>query len=191
MNAVALVERRGVRTSFVWGFAEATLFFVLPDVAVGAVALFGLRRGLKAAGAAILGAVLGGAVLYLCTRGFDSGVRDLLDALPAIPDRFFDQAASGIADEGGRAVVRGPSLGIPYKVYVAEWALTGRNLLALLLWTVPARAARIVPMALVSWLAGRVWRRLFGPDRTGLLLLAYGLVWVTIYVVYFSKVGLY
>lgn len=40
-----LLERRGVGVSFMWGLSEATLFFLVPDIPVGGVALFSLRRG--------------------------------------------------------------------------------------------------------------------------------------------------
>lgn len=42
------IEKRGERLAFTWGVAEATVFFLVPDVAIGAVALFGLRRNLLA-----------------------------------------------------------------------------------------------------------------------------------------------
>ena len=183
------IERRGVTTSFVWGLSEATLFFFVPDIAVGAVALSGWRRGLRAAGAAIAGAVLGGIVMYAVARGMGSGVQDLLTRLPAIPDRFFAETAESMAEDGGASLIDAPRRGIPYKLYAAEWALAGRDVLTLALWTVPARAARIVPAALVSALGARVWERLFGPDRRGLLLALYAAVWVAVYAVYFAKVG--
>jgi hypothetical protein len=188
-RAREVIDKRGVTTSFLWGLSEATLFFVVPDVAVGAVALFGWRRGLKAAAAAIVGAVLGGVALYLVARGMGAGVRDLIDRLPGIPHRFFAETRDAIADDGGAAIVAGPSRGVPYKVYAAEWALAGRGGLDLIAWTVPARAARIVPAALISSLTAAFWRRRFGEWRVGLLLLLYLAVWVVIYTVYFARVG--
>ena len=183
------IERRGVTTSFLWGFSEATLFFFVPDIAVGAAALFGWKRGLKAAGAAVVGAVLGGLVTYAVARGLGEGIRDVLTRLPAIPDRFFGETARTLAEDGGVSLVHAPGRGIPYKLYAAEWAVSGRDPVTLALWTVPARAARIVPAALVSALGARAWRRLFGDDRDGLLLLAYAAVWVAVYAAYFWRVG--
>lgn len=185
----ALVERRGVTTAFAWGFSEATLFFFVPDIAVGAVALYGWRRGLRAAAAAIAGAVLGGLVMYAVARGAGVDVRAFLTRLPAIPDRFFGEASAAIGEQGGRALIHAPARGIPYKLYAAEWALGGHHPVALLLWTVPARAARIVPAALVSSGGAWLWRRLFGDRREGLLLAGYAACWVTVYVVYFSRIG--
>jgi membrane protein YqaA with SNARE-associated domain len=50
--------------AFIWGLAEATLFFIVPDVYLGFVALFDWRRALRALAAPIAGAVLGGALMY-------------------------------------------------------------------------------------------------------------------------------
>ena len=185
----SVVERRGVTTAFVWGFSEATLFFFVPDIAVGAVALYGWRRGLRAAAAAIGGAVLGGLAMYLLAKGLGGDVRGLLSRLPAIPERFFGETQRAIAEQGGTSLIHAPGRGIPYKLYAAEWALGGHNPVALVLWTVPARAARIVPAALVSSGGAWVWRRLFGDRREGLLLAGFAACWVTVYVVYFAKIG--
>lgn len=139
--------------------------------------------------AAVIGAVVGGVALWLVTRGVGASVRDVLSALPGIPERFFSSARDGINDRGGTAVVLGPSRGVPYKVYAAEWALAGRSVVALALWTVPARALRIGAVALLSAGAGLVWRRLFGHGRDGVLLGLYGGVWLVVYAVYFAAVG--
>ena len=50
---------------FAWGFAEATVFFIVADVAVSWTAIFrGAKAGLFAALAAALGAIPGLALLY-------------------------------------------------------------------------------------------------------------------------------
>lgn len=185
----SFLERRGVVVSFMWGLSEATLFFLVPDIPVGAVALYSHRRGGRAVVAAVAGAVVGGVALWIVTRGVGAWVRDVLTALPGIPERFFSSARDGIADRGGVAVVLGPSGGVPYKVYVAEWALAGRSVVTLALWTVPARALRIGAVALVSAGAGVMWRRLFGDRRGGILLGLYGGVWLAVYASYFAAVG--
>src|SRR4051812_20323932 len=47
-----------------WGFAEATFFFVVPDVWIGLLTLFSWRAGLRAVYSAVMGALTGGAVMY-------------------------------------------------------------------------------------------------------------------------------
>ena len=50
--------------AFAWGFAEATLFFIVPDVPLTGVGCRSLRAGLKAMSAALVGALLGGMLMY-------------------------------------------------------------------------------------------------------------------------------
>jgi len=51
-----------VGAALVWGFAEATLFFFVPDILITRIALADLRRALWACFWSLLGAVSGGAV---------------------------------------------------------------------------------------------------------------------------------
>jgi len=53
-----------VLAAFVWGLAEATFFFVIPDVFLSFVALLDWPRTSKHILAAIAGALLGGALLF-------------------------------------------------------------------------------------------------------------------------------
>lgn len=46
--------------SGVWGYAEATRFFIVPDVLIGWVALHGMRHGIWSAFAATAGAASAG-----------------------------------------------------------------------------------------------------------------------------------
>lgn len=188
-RAQAYLQRRGMRVSFLWGFSEATLFFILPDVAVGAVALFGWRRGLRATAAAVLGAVVGGVALYLAARWSGPPIRAVLGHVPGVPPSFLPRVQHDVAEQGGLALFLGPTHGIPYKLYVTEWALTGRSLGSLLGWTVLARTARIGLFAAVAWTCGRLWRRWCGDDRSGPLLLIYLTGWALIYVGYFISIG--
>lgn len=48
----------------IWGFAEATFFFIIPDVILTLIAMHGLRRGMTACLIALFGAMLGGIVIY-------------------------------------------------------------------------------------------------------------------------------
>ncbi|MGQ0847561.1 MAG: hypothetical protein ACT4OP_00310, partial [Actinomycetota bacterium] len=86
------------------------------------------------------------------------------------------------------ALVLAPLSGTPYKIYAAEWAIRGWGLPALLAWTVPARALRIVPVALFAAGMGAILRRWL-MKRPGLWLGGYGLLWITFYIFYFRANG--
>jgi hypothetical protein len=186
---VSWLDRWGVPACFLWGVAEATLFFVVPDVIVGLVALYRPRKALRAAAAAIGGALVGGLALYLTTRAVGLDMRNVIDGVPFIPHRMLVQARRDVTAHGGAGMVIAPFAGIPYKVYAVEMALRSWNVLSLLVWTVPARAVRIVPAALVAAGVGLVFRqRLRRRPSIGLLL--YAAIWVGIYASYWLSTGL-
>jgi hypothetical protein len=59
-----LTSRPGIALAFLWGFAEGTLFFILPDVPLSLTAMFRPRRALLHVAAIVAGAVLAGAVMF-------------------------------------------------------------------------------------------------------------------------------
>lgn len=188
-NPVELWLRRwGLWLAFIWGVAEATFFFIVPDVAVGASALFRPRRAMAAAGAAIAGALVGGLILYGVAAALGFELRDTIERVPGIPPEMVACAQSELAEHGGAALVLAPFSGTPYKIYAAEWAMRGWGLPALLAWTVPARAIRIVPVAVVTALVG-MWGRKWLMRRSGLWLVGYGLIWTVFYIFYFRANG--
>ncbi len=67
--------------AFVWGLAEATVFFIVPDVFLTFVACRDLRSALKTTVAAVCGALVGGLIMY------SFGQRAILLRVPGIhPD---------------------------------------------------------------------------------------------------------
>ena len=56
-----LIGLPGITLAFFWGFAEGTLFFVVPDVVISLVAIVRPRSAWRHVVAAIAGALLGGA----------------------------------------------------------------------------------------------------------------------------------
>ena len=183
------LDRFGIIASFVWGVSEAILFFVVPDVIVGAVALFVPRDWWKAVTAAIAGALVGGVVLFSIVAATGDGARDIIDAVPGIPASMIEQVQEDLTEHGGSALVLAPLSGVPYKVYVTEMALRSWNLLSVVLWSIPARGLRIIPAglgAVLVGLAARRWVRRW-PGRA---VAVYLLAWVVVYVFYFGANGL-
>lgn len=145
-------SRNRVRIRFValaWGFAEATLFFVLPDVWISWVALRSTRDGLAASGWAVTGALIGGTVTYLFAQRDASVVLAVFDRLPAIGDALVARVAHELQAIGMLSVMIGPFTGAPYKLYAAQAPAAGIALWELLAISVPARGLRFVLVALV------------------------------------------
>lgn len=78
----SLLRPRGIAAS--WGLAEATFFFLVPDILLTRIAIRGLVPALWAAAAAMLGAVLGGIIMYLLGQGAFIAACRFLDFIPAI-----------------------------------------------------------------------------------------------------------
>jgi membrane protein YqaA with SNARE-associated domain len=85
MTTKEWLEHRGIPLCFAWGFAEATAFFVVPDVAVGAAALFSPRRKMASAVAAVSGTLVGGAVLYTAAARVGDPAVGLVRRVPGTP----------------------------------------------------------------------------------------------------------
>jgi membrane protein YqaA with SNARE-associated domain len=169
--------------AFLWGFAEATAFFVVPDVYIGFVALFNWRRGLQAAIAALLGAMLGGALMYILARNNPVGINTFLTYIPLIDATLVSDVASQTSVSGLVAVLTGPLRGTPYKIYAAQAGEQSLSILYFLLMTIPARLERFIPVALVFGGLGK-WFETFFRKNTQFVVSSYLLLWGLIYFVF-------
>jgi membrane protein YqaA with SNARE-associated domain len=173
----------GVALAFLWGFAEGTLFFILPDVPLSLAAMLRPRRALIHLAAIVAGALLAGVVMFSwASRG--PTARQAVSRVPLVTPAMFDRAESDYRHDGIWAVSRGPLRGIPYKVYAVE-APQHFSLCSFLLTTIPARLWRL----LLVWLgfagAGVLLRKL---GRSSLAPLLHLSCWILVYVVYWAKV---
>lgn len=170
-----------------WGFAEATLFFIVPDVWLSRVALTRPRLALRACWVALAGALLGGAMMYGWGAAAPAGVAAALDAVPGISAADVTRVAEETARRGAVAVLLGPLTGTPYKVYAATAPAAGLGWPALLLISVPARVIRFLLVTLLT--AGAV--RLPGVRRLRRRShrLLHAAVWTLFYLWYFSVKG--
>ena len=78
---------------FAWGFAEATLFFIIPDVIIGWAALSGWRSGLRMLLAAISGALAGGLVLYAVATARPAAALAAVEAVPFVHHAMIERVA--------------------------------------------------------------------------------------------------
>jgi membrane protein YqaA with SNARE-associated domain len=165
----------GTALAFLWGFAEGTLFFILPDVMLSFVALYRPRRALWHMLAMLTGAVLGGSVMYVwATHGQEA--RHAVAGVPAVSPEMFERAERDWERYGLSGMSLGPVRGIPYKVYAVE-APAKSTLLDFALLSIPARLWRFV----VVWLgfagAGLLLRKM---RRASLAPLLHAVYWTTV-----------
>ncbi len=173
----------GVVLAFLWGFAEGTLFFVLPDVPLSLVALFRPRRALIDLVAIVAGALLAGAVMS-SWASHGPAARHAVAHVPLVTPAMFDRAESDYRQFGIWAAAIGPVRGIPYKIYAVE-APDHSGLWPFLLITIPARAWRLLAVWMVFAAAGMFLRKL---GRASLAPGLHALCWILVYAVYWFKV---
>jgi membrane protein YqaA with SNARE-associated domain len=167
-----------------WGFAEATLFFIVPDVWLTAIAVrLGRAAAFRAAAWTIAGALVGGAVMY------DWGASDIRQAaavlgyLPAISADMVVTSCEGLSAGGLRELFVGSVTGVPYKAFAVSASVAGIAPVPFLLATIPARAIRFAAAILIAAAVNRVLpARLTLRQRLSIL----GGFWLVFYVGYFA-----
>lgn len=170
-----------------WGIAEATVFFIVPDVWISFVALrHGWKAGVLAACLACIGALIGGAIMYLWGSNDTEAARQLLDAIPAISPGMIWVTGYQLKDPGLVSMIFGAFTGVPFKIYAVEAGAIGTGLSAFLGMAVIARLMRFVLGALIAAAAANFLRRFFS-ERTMLSLLAG--FWILFYAWYFAATG--
>lgn len=171
---------------FLWGLAEATVFFIVPDVVLSWFALQGLRRALVACLFALLGAVVGGSVTWLVASNEPDALRSIFVSLPAIDIAMITDVRRQLQTDGLMAVFFGPLTGTPYKIYALEAADLKLNYAVFLLISIPARLIRFVLVtSLVAGLNRLLEGRLSLSSRRASLLVC----WAAFYAWYFHLMG--
>lgn len=168
-----------------WGFAEATLFFVVPDVLLTWLAGFRPRFAWRAVVACLAGALAGGTLMYLLAADAPDRTRALIAAVPAISEGFIAATGAALHADFGPEVLRAGFTGVPYKVLAVESGAQGQPLAAFLAVSVPARLSRWVLLVLLARGVARLVRaRIPQADRVLWALWAIG--WGVVYAVYFT-----
>ena len=171
------------RLAFLWGLAEATLFFIVPDVLLTLLALRDRRRAWIASAHTVAGALLGGALMYAWAAHDPAQVRTLLVAIPAISPELLAQVRQQLDAWGNASLFIGAFSGIPYKIYATEAGAAAQPLAAFLAVTIPARALRFVLIVTVVNGITRHGLAAWPPARRTTFLLG---CWAVFYAWYFS-----
>lgn len=172
--------------AFMWGFAEATVFFIVPDVLVSLCAIFSRSLFLRAALAALAGALIGGAAIYLAASHAPAFISALMRSVPFVTDLMIAKVRNEYADAGNWALFHGPLSGTPYKLY-AFAAPPYAGLATFLAVSIPARLLRFLAVGGVSLLAAYALRRFLKcSDKT--LVGIHAAAWITFYVFYWGNI---
>ncbi len=154
-----------------WGFAEATLFFLVPDIWLTTWAAHAPRRAFIACVFALLGALVGGAIMYGWGAADHDAATATVQRVPAISAQMVAETDSSLRDDGAVALFAGVFRGRPYKLFAVTAGAQQFGLLAYLLVSVPARLLRFVILTAATILAVHYSRRWLRPRVQTLLIL--------------------
>ena len=170
--------------AFIWGFSEATFFFIIPDVLLSYFALRNndLKKIFLINIICITGAALGGAAVFIMSSIDHSFVIEFMLAIPAIHTYMLRHVESEMAAGTFSALVTGPLFGVPYKLFAA-FAPLHTNIFIFILFSIPARFTRFIIVSLVAYLLSH---KIFNGLSVKVKTLIWLFVWKIVYVIYFS-----
>ncbi len=139
--------------AFAWGLAEATCFFIVPDVLTSRLVLLSPRAGFLACVWGLAGALLGGGIVFLAAGGAPRAddILALYQHLPGISPRLVEESRTGFELHGMLALFIGAAIGIPYKLYAVHAAVGGFPLVVFLLASAAARLLRFCAVTALAW----------------------------------------
>lgn len=168
--------------AFAWGFVESMLFFLVPDMILSVVAVHGLRRSLWCCLWAVAGAIGGGSLMYGWGAVDSATALSMVDAVPAIPADMLVRVRAALGADGLPAMLWGPLIGIPYKIYAVQAGALGLSLPGFMLMTIPARITRFLITCLGFNLVSRLLRHWGASPRV--IAACWMLFWVMNYAIY-------
>jgi hypothetical protein len=176
----------GLVVAVAWGFAEGTLFFVVPDLAPTLAALFCWRAAVRLTSGVLLGSICAGALMFAWASHDQDSARAAVRHVPFVREAMVERVRTDYAEAGARGLLRGPFSGIPYKLYAVE--APGRaGPGEFLLWSVPARLQRFALGVLVAAIIGVLVRRPIR-RRPWIAAAAWGAYWTTLYAWYWTMI---
>jgi membrane protein YqaA with SNARE-associated domain len=172
---------------FAWGFAEATLFFIVPDVLLTLVALFSFRRSQRLLACILLGALAGGSIMFYLGAKDPVRAQAVVQRVPFVSHAMFDKTQLAFQRDGIWALTKSPGNGIPYKVYAVQ-ANKYSGLLLFLMVSLLARLERFALFWLIAGAMGFFFRKNIC-RQPRITVLAHASIWILGYAWYWSKVS--
>lgn len=168
--------------AFLWGFAEATFFFILPDVYLTRLAVFNGRTAFKACIIAAIAACIGGSLMYAFSMHDSGSAYRFLSLIPAITPTLIEQVNTSVQAHPFYALFVAPFKGIPYKIYAVAFGAERLSFLAFLGTSFVARLFRFFLTTSIAFVIIGFLRKYF---REKTILIIHGIIWLIIYLLYF------
>jgi membrane protein YqaA with SNARE-associated domain len=173
--------------ALLWGLADATVFFILPDALISRLAIRDGRRVWRTALWALAGALIGATILWSLAHSNHDRTQVLLntaDRLPGISREHMVRSAQAVHEHGASAIGVGALLGQPYKLFAIHAGAQDLALAPFLAASAIGIAARLALTSAIAWLLSRA---LAGKPRA-LILRVHLWAWMFFYAAYFALV---
>lgn len=165
-----------------WGFAEATLFFIVPDVWLSIAGRDHLHEGLRACLYGVFGALIGGSIIYLWGAHDHASAVAIMEKIPAVSTEMVSRVRQELTERGTWALMLGIFSGTPYKLYAAQAANAGIEFWMFSLVSIPARLIRFVSVTILCHYVVRLSRWL-GLSVNPMTVILLG--WAIFYLIFF------
>lgn len=178
-------RRRDALIAFGWALAEATFFFIVPDVFLTRIALVDVGRALRACGYAVGGALLGGTALWFAAaHGNASALLHASRWIPGITNDTIAATGQALQRDGVSALLVGAFAGKPYKLFALHAGAQEIVFMRFLAASLLARLTRFFTAVALAGVVGRMLRY----KSHGFLMRAHILFWFAFYAGYFALV---
>jgi len=167
-----------------WGFAEATFFFFIPDIYLTRIALFDVRKALFACIYAAVSACAGGAVMYYLAALYPQQIMHFLAYIPAIFPKLIQQVLQSIQHQAFYALMMAPLKGIPYKIYAGAFGAANINFGLFMVASFFARLFRFILITSVGGLLAKLLKLYWNKRK---LVYFHIYVWGLVYLIYFCE----
>jgi len=182
----ALLGTPGSILAFCWGFAEGTLFFIVPDVGFTLTTGLNPKRGLQQLALAVAGAFLAGNVMYSWAAVNPRQAQAAVASVPFAGKGMLEETYRRLETHGARAMLENLLGGVPYKVY-AVLAPSQLSYAEFLLWTIPTRTQRMLITWIPAALIALMLRRFDTARRRRIIVTIHAGCWLAIYAYYWWR----
>ncbi len=171
--------------AFLFGFAEATLFFIVPDVLLCFASRKNLFKGIKASFYTLGGAIIGGLIMYYLGKNNFKLALLLVEKIPGISNELINIVHDEMSESGVVAILLGPLKGIPYKIFAIQAYGLGINIVPFIIISIFARELRfLLSTTLCYYILKGISRWKLGKYQKFWILLT----WTIFYIFYFTHI---
>jgi membrane protein YqaA with SNARE-associated domain len=170
-----------------WGAAEASFFFLVPDILLtAAVVQRGLRSALLLSVTAAVFAALTGLAMYLWGAHDIAAAQAIMLEVPAVGPDLLARVRREFDGAWPLHLLIGAVSGVPYKLYAVE---AGSRHMPLWLFVPVSFAARLARFGLTVLLMALGRALLVRLGRAEWAMAAWAIAWTLVYLIYFGLRG--